>query len=275
MNGATAFSKVHPESVLFLTLDSCRFDTAASTTTPNLSAIGPLRRAMAPGHFTFSSHAAFWVGTTPGIPQSREPVLNPKAGRLFRLANARAPAQPGDVFVLEGRSVPEGFRRRGHRAIGTGSVAWFDLETEPGRWLTEDFDRFEYVRGPGSLPKQLTWLAGELSGLNGAPVFAFLNVGETHVPYWHPGASWSPRDNPCVPFGERNDAETCRTRQSQCLAWADEALGPLLAAFSNATILACADHGDCWGEDGLWEHGIWHEKTMEVPLWVRVRGLPC
>ena len=33
-----------------------------------------------------------------------------------------------------------------------------------------------------------------------------------------------------------------------------------------------ADHGDCWGEDGLWEHGISHRRTLEVPLLMRVRG---
>jgi len=263
------------ESVLLLTLDSCRFDTAASTPTPALSEIGPLRRAMAPGHFTFASHAAMWVGTTPGIASTNKPVLNPKAGRLFRLANSRAPAQPGDVFVLQGRSVPDGFRQRGHRVLGSGTMAWFDTETESGRWLVEDFESFRYVRGPGALPEQLAWLYAKLRELDGAPAFVFLNVGETHVPYWHAGASWSPRDNPCVPFGERNDADVCRSRQSACLAWADAALRPLLSAFADATILACADHGDCWGEDGLWEHGIWHEKTMEVPLWVRVRGQPC
>jgi hypothetical protein len=265
----------HPESVLVLTLDSCRYDTARDTPIPHLSAIAPLRRAMAPGHFTFSSHASMWVGTTPGLAESREPVLNPKAGRLFRLANPRAAAQPGDVFILDGRSVPEGFRRRGHAVIGTGSVAWFDTDTEPGRWLVQDFDRFKYVRGPGGLPEQLAWLRGELGALEGQPAFVFLNVGETHVPYWHPGAEWSARDNPCQPFGTHNDASTCRARQSACLAWADHELGALLAAFASATILACADHGDCWGEDGLWEHGVWHEKTMEVPLWVRVRGRPC
>ncbi|MES2644739.1 MAG: hypothetical protein V4850_34945 [Myxococcota bacterium] len=269
------FRPAHPESVLLLTLDSCRYDTAAATPTPHLAAIGPLRRAMAPGHFTFASHASMWVGTTPGIAETTQPVLNPKAGRLFRLANARAPAQPGDVFVLEGRTILEGFRRRGHAVIGTGSVAWFDTDTEPGRGLVADFDIFHHVRGPGALPAQLAWLEAQLDAVEDRPAFVFVNVGETHVPYWHPGATWSPRDNPCVPFGERNDAATCRTRQSACLAWSDAALGSLLAAFGGATILACADHGDCWGEDGLWEHGVWHEKTMEVPLWVRIRGVPC
>ena len=32
------------------------------------------------------------------------------------------------------------------------------------------------------------------------PLLLFLNVGETHVPYWHKGAPWDRDDNPCVPF---------------------------------------------------------------------------
>ena len=40
----------------------------------------------------------------------------------------------------------------------------------------------------------------------------------------------------------------------------------------NSTIIICADHGDCWGEDGLWEHGISHKYTLEVPLVMRIKG---
>jgi glucan phosphoethanolaminetransferase (alkaline phosphatase superfamily) len=49
-------------------------------------------------------------------------------------------------------------------------------------------------------------------------------------------------------------------------------LAELLSAFSAATIVICTDHGDCWGEDGLWEHGISHEMTLTVPLIMRVSG---
>ena len=55
-----------PTSILFITLDSCRYDTFESTSTPHLDAIGPLYKAMAPGNFTFGSHAAMFVGFTPG-----------------------------------------------------------------------------------------------------------------------------------------------------------------------------------------------------------------
>jgi predicted kinase len=267
------FAPQPADSVLFVTLDSCRYDTARDARTPHLRRVGEPHRAMAPSHFTLASHAAFWVGTTPGLAHSERPGLNPKRGRLFRLANALVPAGPRDLFALEGASLMEGFARRGYRTLGTGAVDWFDTGTPTGRALVSDFQRFHYVRGPGALEEQVAWLAGELDQAAGTPVFCFLNVGETHVPYWHQGAPWFREDNPCRPFaGDANDAAACRRRQRACLEHADAVLGPLLAAFQGATVLVCGDHGDCWGEDGLWEHGVWHEKTMEVPLWVAVRG---
>ncbi len=62
---------VDAESVLFVTLDSCRYDTFASARIPTLRAVAPLHRAQAPGHFTYGSHAAMFVGFTPSIPGAR------------------------------------------------------------------------------------------------------------------------------------------------------------------------------------------------------------
>ena len=45
---------------------------------------------------------------------------------------------------------------------------------------------------------------------------------------------------------------TRRRRQRACLEYVDELLAPLLKVFNGATIVLTADHGDCWGEDGLW-----------------------
>jgi len=76
--------------VLLISLDSCRYDTFAAAHAagrlPHLTAVGPLQRAHAPSYFTYGSHAAFWMGFTPGVSASREPWLNPKAGKLFRMA---------------------------------------------------------------------------------------------------------------------------------------------------------------------------------------------
>ncbi|MCP9891968.1 hypothetical protein KBY57_13030 [Cyanobium sp. Aljojuca 7D2] len=273
------------DSVLLLSLDSCRFDTFAAAhcagTIPHLAAIGPLHRALAPSYFTYGSHAAFWMGFTPGVVGSSEPWLNPKAGKLFRMAFAGHPGRAGgsDVegsFLLEGGNLIEGFRRRGYRTIGSGAVDWFDTASDTGAVLAAPFERFHFAGDTWSLGRQLAWIEAELAATPAEqPVFVFLNVGETHVPYWHEGAPWERWPSPCVPFGGAVcSAAESRRRQRDCLEWADGQLAPLLERFAGGTILACADHGDCWGEDGLWEHGISHPATLTVPLLLRVRGCP-
>ena len=267
---------IHRESVLFLTLDSCRFDSFRRAHIPHLKAIGPLHRAQSPSYFTYGSHAAFWMGFTPGVTGSQTPWLNPKAGKLFRMAHAGSGGHDQDGFQLAGASLIEGFRNLGYHTIGTGAVAWFDSNTPTGAVLAAPFDRFWYSGNTWNLRAQLRWRWQQIEAqATDVPMFVFLNVGETHVPYWHEDATWQPWPSPCVPFGgQRCSRRESRRRQIACLEWVDSQLEPLLQAFSTGTILACADHGDCWGEDGLWEHGISHPATLTVPLLMRVRGEP-
>ena len=267
--------------VLFISLDSCRYDTFAAAhaagALPQISAVGPLHQAMAPSYFTYGSHAAFWMGFTPGVIGSAEPWLNPKAGKLFRMAFAGHAGQDGErSFRLGGANIIEGFRQRGYSTIGSGAVDWFDASSATGAVLGAPFEHFQFAGNTWSLGVQLAWINARLAALPAdQPRFVFLNVGETHVPYWHEGAPWERWPSPCVPFGGEgcSAAESAR-RQRACLAWVDQQLGPLLQRFADGTVLICADHGDCWGEDGLWEHGISHAATLTVPLLLRVRGEP-
>jgi len=50
------------DDVLFITLDSCRYDTFVSATAPNIKAVGELWKAQSPSYFTYPSHLAFFVG---------------------------------------------------------------------------------------------------------------------------------------------------------------------------------------------------------------------
>jgi hypothetical protein len=265
--------KQNSRSVLFVTLDSCRYDTFAQADAPNLKAVGKLHRAMAPGNFTYASHAAMFVGFTPGIAGAREAFVNPKFAKIFRMATGGIHGKADEFAMLSGRNIIDGFNRLGYSTVGSAAVGWFDPATETGALLSRDFGRFHYQGSPFSLALQLDWLSGVLAGAR-EPVFVFLNVGETHVPYWHEGADWDPGNNPCVPFSEGNDAEMCGVRQKACLEYVDRVIGPLITAFSASTVLICADHGDCWGEDGLWEHGISHAKVLEVPLLFRLGDPP-
>ena len=264
------FIEQDPGSILFITLDSCRYDTFLAATVPNLKSVGELYRAMAPGNFTYSSHAAMFEGFTPGIAQRAEPFVNPKYSKIFKMQGPASKGKSPEFISLHGRNIVDGLKRRGFLTIGSGAVGWFNPNTETGLHLTEDFDHFFYAGGRSApIRDQLAWLGSYLKSA-GRPVFVFLNIGETHVPYYFEGASWGRDTNPCVPFGKENSAEECRRRQRACIEYVDEKLSPLVRAFQNATTLVCSDHGDCWGEDGLWEHGFYHEKVLEVPLLFRL-----
>lgn len=253
------------QSILFITLDSCRYDTFVRAKAINLKATGKLYKAMAPGYFTYASHQAMFVGFTPGIANQSKAFINPKYGKIFRMVGSAAFNKTGDHFALEGHNIIEGFKRQGFLTIGSGAVGWFNPETETAKALIQDFDAFYYPGDTYSLEKQLEWINPYLQNPE-QQVFVFLNIGETHTPYYYKGADWNPDYNPCIPFSENNDADECRKRQLACLEYVDSLLEPLLNAFKDSTMFVCADHGDCWGEDGLWEHGFHHEKVLEVPL---------
>ncbi|HTW95076.1 MAG TPA: hypothetical protein VMD30_09800 [Tepidisphaeraceae bacterium] len=257
------------DSVLFITLDSCRYDTFAAANLPNMRRVGPLHKAMAPGSFTFASHAAMFVGFTPGVAEKNEPFVNPKFGKIFRMGGIGFEGKASDFFTLQGRNIIDGFRQKGYVTIGTGAVPWFNPNRPTSLQLTQDFEHYFWPGDKWSLRRQLKFVSDHL-GADSRPAFVFINVGETHIPYFHEGAAWDRNLNPCVPFGKTNDAAECRRRQTACVEFVDAALGPLLDQFSQATTLLCADHGDCWGEDGLWDHGIFHPKVYEVPLLFRL-----
>jgi len=265
-----------PDDVLLISLDSCRYDTFRRAKTPAMDRVAPLHRAQAPSYFTYASHAAMWVGFTPGLANSRQPWLNPKRGKLFRLAHGGF-SHGDDAFVLEGSNIIEGFRKQGYLTVGTGAVAWFNPATPTGRLLGDPFDHFWYAGNVWSLPQQLQWLESTIATHRrpSQPQFLFLNVGETHVPYWHQGADWPREPSPCIPFdGAASSRRLSRRRQRRCLEWVDAQLAEWLDRFSGATVMICADHGDCWGEQGLWEHGVSHPATLTVPLLLRHRGEP-
>ena len=169
----------------------------------------------------------------------------------------------------------EGFRRSGYRTIGSGAVDWFDSSTETGAVLATPFEHFFFAGKTWSLEAQFCWINDRLAETPKEQLrFVFLNVGETHVPYWHQGAHWDRFPSPFVPFGgDTCCAEESRRHQKCRLEWVDGQLGTLLERFADGTVLICSDHGDCWGEDGLWEYGVSHKATLTLPF-VLSRGKP-
>lgn len=264
--GGLQILKMNKNSVLFITLDSCRYDAFVEASTPNLKSVGPLHCAHAPGNFTYGSHCAMFVGFTPGISSIAAPYVNPKFGKIFKMNSAAFRGRSPSHINLFGRNIIDGFNLLGYQTVGTGAVSWFDPHTATGKALTQDFQHYYYPGSFFQLKDQVSFALEKIKE-SSKPSFCFVNVGETHVPYFHAGADWQQSHNPCRPFEEQeNDADECRRRQIACVEYVDREIALLLHAFQDCTIVICADHGDCWGEDGIWEHGISHEKVLEVPL---------
>ena len=61
------------------------YDTFSEAAAPQLKKIGPVYRAVAPSYFTFGSHAAMFVGFTPGVAGLQVPYANPKYAKIFKI----------------------------------------------------------------------------------------------------------------------------------------------------------------------------------------------
>ena len=69
------------------------------------------------------------MGFTPGLTHSRDPWLNPKAGKLMRMANAGFAGHDADGIQLSGPNVIEGFRRLG--IARSGPAQWVGSTPAP------------------------------------------------------------------------------------------------------------------------------------------------
>src|ERR1019366_7605047 len=143
-----------------------------------MKAIGPLYRAMAPANFTFGSHAAIFVGFTPGVPEVAMPFVNPKFAKIFKMEEGGFAGHSPSFISLEGRNIIDGFRRKGFATFGSGAVGWFNPETATGAVLSEGFDEFFFPGDVFSLEAQIAWSKLKIQKQEDPPVFLVLNVGE-------------------------------------------------------------------------------------------------
>ena len=105
----------------------------------------------------------------------------------------------------------------------------------------------------------------------------FMNLIETHSPYMHYGEDreeYGIKARGEMSFPPVEDVDELRERgaklhqaQIEAAEYCDKQLEPLLNAMpKNTMVILTADHGEAFGEDGFWGHGIYHEKVMNVPM---------
>jgi membrane-anchored protein YejM (alkaline phosphatase superfamily) len=272
--------KVPPPQIdddfLLVTWDSCRYDTYVEASTPVLDRFGPARRAWAMGTYTLPAHAAMFYGFLPHafVP---EPLYNRYQQQLFRISHRNVHVPPVVTFPTGGGNIVTGLRRLGYFTVGVAAMDWFRDAPE----LRAGFREFR-VTGIAARRQNQTimeWIARQPPD---RPCFAFVNYGETHSPFRHEGMN-EPATDVDVRFGLpmllnqsglHSDSWTfdrsAYLRQVACASFLDERTGELVEMFRRrgrrTTVVVCGDHGECFGEDGLYGHAFYHERVMEVPL---------
>lgn len=262
-----------PRNQIFVTLDSLRWDVFAEADVPFLKGLGEWKKAYTQATFTYPAHMSFFAGKLPQTDDNTDFYdsvafrVSDQGGlsrrqQLYRLDNPEAPRAAN--VTLAGKNIVEGFKRLGYATVGSGAVSWFNPILPAGKVLTEGFEHYAFFDGPrhachASARKQVEWAQQTLEAIN-RPYFLFLNFGETHHRFVYEGCSWFD-----APFNY-GDATECRRRQRACLEYLDGQISQLLQGLRNYDLVICSDHGEAFGEQGLWGHGFYHPSVMEVPM---------
>lgn len=273
------------EDFLLLTWDSCRYDAFTQARKNVLDRFGPARRAWAMGTYTLPSHMAMYYGFLPHA-FSPEPLYNRYHQQLWRICHRNVLVKPLVTFPLGTRNVVCGFRERGYFTVGLAAMDWF--RDAPS--LQDGFAHFE-VTGTGARRQHERLIQLLTKRAARRPLFAMINYGETHSPFRHEGMSEVPRagDDPFTlrrlfnqqhaPRADWEFDQASFARQVACAEYLDAQTQTLLDFVERrgrpTTVVLCADHGECFGEQGLYGHAFYHEKVMEVPLLIfRLNAAP-
>jgi hypothetical protein len=251
---------VGTHDVLFVTLDTLRFDVAArlhaTGRTPNLAAVlppGGWEKRHAPGNFTFAAHAAFFAGF---LPTPAKPGRHP---RPFALRFPGSETTTDATAVFDAPDIVTGFRARGYHTICVGGVGFFNKLTPLGNVLPNLFDESHWspelgVTNPRSTENQVNLIVRRVAEHPASGrVFVFLNVSAIHQPnrFYLPGA-----------------ADDTIGSHAAALEYVDGHLGRLFAELRRRgpwLVVICSDHGTAYGEDGYTGHRLAHPVVWDVP----------
>lgn len=264
---------------ILIVFDSLRWDVFQSADIPFLKSLGKWKKAYTPGTYTLPAHISFFMGKLPSTfdledyydtdatrydKKNKRPYRKTK--QLWRLSNPEAPK--ASAYTLQGRNIIEGFREKGYFTIGTGGVNWFNPDLPAGRNLIGPFESSRFFGGAHnashtSAELQIEWVLESLYKLQ-KPYFLFINFGETHHRFIYKNCPWSDEKEP---YG---DGKECRRRQRLCTEYLSKRVEGLLSQLSEYDLVMCSDHGEAMGEKGLWGHGFYHKKVVEVPLLIKL-----
>lgn len=265
-------------SLLWLVLDSCRYDSFVAARKPNITAFcdasgASVQRRYSYASWTSPSHLVFLMGIVPHANPSRV-IASEVYREEFRQWRQRLNVQNLDYlrFVPQ-LSLPRVLRELGYRTMARVSLPVLNEATG----FSAYFDDYRLMDSHCDFAGMID----QIEFPPDRPLFCFLNLGETHYPYMLDDASL-PRvsgvhgvcrslgdsSSPAAAFFDEATLGRLHQQQVRCVEHVDSLLPSLLAKCPRGThLIITADHGELFGEDGFFGHGpIIHEKVFEVPF---------
>ena len=257
-------------NLLMLVYDSCRYDSALNAHTPILDSYTTLHRAYSPATYTYPAHQSFFSGIFPLVPEPL-PYYNRFVKQLVAMDGGGDGVKTQHSFVVDKKAanVVAGLSDAGYYTVGSAGANWFAKDS-----LQVGFEDFYYTHHARALDQiELIVNSIKTKGRD-RRFFGFINFMETHAPFMHHDRpeynitarkrmSWPPTYDP----DQTDFGQALHQAQIKAVEYLDNCLTQLFKALpSNTIVLLFADHGEAFGEDGYWGHGVYHPKVMEVPI---------
>ncbi len=264
-------------NLVFIVMDSCRYDSYARAATPTMDCLGLGEMRYSYASWTSPSHYTFLMGMVPH--RSPQGVF---ASEVYKNEFGKWVERLGieglsfKTFVPE-LSLPKVLKEYGYRTVGRVSLPVLNPLSGMGR----HFDDYKLMQNHNDF----AGMVDEISFSDTTPHFYFLNLGETHYPYM-----LNSKDMPTIsgvhgvlkrmndtlatssaveqPFFDDTQMKHFHEQQSRCVEYVDELLDELVSKAPAGThFIITADHGECFGEGGFFGHGpVAHQKVFQVPF---------
>lgn len=264
-----------PRHLVFIVMDSCRFDSYARAKTPNMDAIAAGAARYSYASWTSPSHYTYLMGMLPHLNPTGVFASEVYKGEFARWVDRLGvPGLAFNSFVPE-LSLPKVLQEHGYVTHAMVSMPVLN----PASHLNRHFDSYKLMSDHNDFAGMVRAIEFD----EDEPSFHFLNLGETHYPYMLDGSTLphisgvhgvfkrmddelgAATDDRFFDEGQMRDLHS---QQVRCVEHVDAVLAELIAkAPANTHFIITADHGECFGEGGFFGHGpIVHEKVMQVPF---------
>ena len=265
-----------PNSIVFIVMDSCRYDTMMSAQRPNIDRLGAIEKRYSYASWTAPSHYAFTMGMLPHS-SPRNVFASEVYKEEFQQWKTRTGA--GDLSFkdfLPDISLPKVLSKLGYYTVAKVSMPVLNKFT----LISRDFDEYKLMPHHNDFASMVE----EMEFPDDEPRYYFLNLGETHYPYMLSAANLphiSGVHGALKSIGDPNKGagkvdesfsdeqlKELHAQQVRCVEYLDGLIGKLMdKAPENTYFIVTADHGELFGEDGYFGHGpVMHEKCFEIPF---------